>query len=272
MRLHYCATVLLAVLLAGCTVSIGKDSVLYTDQRVKNEGKILGGKPAAEAKVGPEYRIAEETLPADFGGVHSVLAASDPAKPLIVFCGGNAFRESTGGAYAIETLSPFGDVFLFDYPGYGGSTGSGTKNEFESELRVIETKVTALAASHTRPVIFWGHSFGGGICANLAAAAPEKSMLVLEGTFADYGDVKNGMLGVYIPALLANYPNPIIVAALTEDEMIAFSVSEKLAEKLKAEGRTVAFVRLEGTGHSKIHLHPEYREKMAKALADSGLK
>jgi pimeloyl-ACP methyl ester carboxylesterase len=277
----------LGVALGGCTVALQRNSVVLDNQTVAAKGIKLPEKPTKDAQLPSAYHQTIEDIPASFGTLHTVLVESDPEKPLIVFCGGNSFREETAGAPFAEALAPFGDILFYDYPGYGSSGGEGTRPQFAEAEQILLPKIDALAAARKGPVIFWGHSLGGGICASLAAHSERKSALLLAATFASYGDMKDDMLGIasglvrlkiaddlityQAPELLKDYTGPIVVVALSEDETIPFAVSRKLADKLKAEGKEVRFVALEGTGHSRIHGHPEFRGKVKAALKSEGV-
>jgi uncharacterized protein len=279
--------VVLALALGGCTVTLPRDSIVLSDAVVVARMIPLPNKPLAIATLAPGARLVTEDLTADFGTLHTVRLETNPARPLIVFCGGNLFREETVGEPFAEALAPFGDVLFFDYPGYGASSGSGTRSEFAAAEKALLPRVEALAAARTGPLIFWGHSLGGGVCASLAAAAKPKSALVLAATFARYGDVKDNMLGWFgglisveaaddlvaydTPELLQGYGGPIVVVALTKDETIPYKVSRRLADRLRDEGRNVTFVALDGGGHSRIHGHPDFKAKVKAALHDVGV-
>jgi len=287
MNIRLVATIAFALVLSGCTVTLDKDSVVKTDAAMAARNITLPDKPTSAAVLAPGTRLVPEDLAADFGRLHTVRLESDTARPLVVLCGGNLFREESQGGLALPLLAPFGNPLLFDYPGYGASGGSGTRAEFAATERTLAARVEALAAGG-RQVIFIGHSLGGGVCASLAATAKVRSALVLAGTFANYGDVKDAMLGWFsgvvgvapaddlvaidVPQRLANYTGPIVVVALSEDETIPFKASQKLAERLTATGRSVTFVRLEGSGHSRILAHPQFQTAVKKALRDRGVE
>jgi pimeloyl-ACP methyl ester carboxylesterase len=287
MNIRLLATVVFALALGGCTVTLAKDSVVLSDAAVAARKITLPDKPVAAAALAPGARLVTEDLTADFGTLHTVRLESDPAKPLIVFCGGNLFREEKVGAPFAESLAPFGDVLFFDYPGYGASSGSGTRAEFAAAEKALLPRVETLTAGRTGPLIFWGHSLGGGVCASLAANAKAKSALVLAATFARYDDIKDNLLGWFsgavdlkpaddlviydTPELLKNYAGPIVVVALSEDETIPYKVSRRLADQLREEGRQVTFVTLEGSGHSRIHGHHDFKAKVKAALKDAGV-
>lgn len=277
-----------AMLLSGCIhVDIGPSDVVITDAVAKRQKLDLAGQPtrAAAAPIGPS--VEEGALPAGFGDIHYAVTKVGATKTLIVFCGGNTFREEYGGAARATVLGAFGDAFLFDYPGYAASGGSGKREEFEAARPVIGAKVAALAAERGAKLLFWGHSLGGWYCSALASDAKVPSDLVVEGAFARFTDIADARAGPASPlvrlrvdprvlrydppALLANYPGKIVVVASRKDETIPFKATRRLAQRLKAAGRDVTFVELQAGAHSTFYKDAEYREKVSAALKAKGV-
>lgn len=275
-------------MLAGCIrFDIPQNYVTKTNQVLSDQPV---GKPAAAAGLPPAFSIGNEDIPTPDGQLHMVLTASDPQRPLIVFCGGNEFRERQGGAGTLRALAPFGDVVLFDYPGLGGSSGHGTKDEYLTTVDRVATHVSALAGNRRGPLIFWGHSLGTGFCAALAEKVHHPSITVLAGAFDTVEDAANGMknhffwygallvphvgpnvLNFHIADRLARYDGPIILLSSRKDQIITYDVSHRLEEKLIAEGRKVIFVTLETAGHNDLHRDPAFVEKMTTALKPYGI-
>lgn len=274
------------VVLAGCAMPLPGDTV-KNNAYIAAHNVTLPNHPTSGGHYAGGTQVVPEDLPAPFGRLHTVRLESDPKKPLIVFCGGRSFREESSGADLAEPLSALGDVLTYDYPGFGSSDGEGTRAEFAEAEQVMGAKVQALMAARQGPVIFWGHSLGGGICASLAAHTPVPSSLVLATTFAEYDDFKRNQLGIFAglvtlkvpdaviaynaPVLLKDYGGEIFVITLTKDETVPYAVERRLAERLKAEGRKLTVVTLEGQGHSTVHSHPDFRAKMKAALKAKGI-
>jgi Lysophospholipase len=283
MRYTMMAAALMAAVLGGC-VPLPSDTV-KNNAYMAAHAITLPSHPASDGHYADGTRVVARDLTAPFGRLHSVLVESDSKKPLIVFCGGRSFREENAGADIAEPLSAFGDVLLYDYPGFGSSGGSGTRAEFAQAEKVMAEAVSTLAANRSGPVIFWGHSLGGGICASLAAHTPVKSALVLATTFAAYDDFKDNLLGIFsplvtlkvpddviaynAPELLKAYSGAIIVVTLTEDETVPYAVEKRLAAKLQEAGRKVHVVTIAGKGHGTLHALPDFHAKMQSALEEA---
>jgi len=278
---------LLAAALCGCvTVTLRPGDVLVTNDEVARQGLTLSGKPARQARLDADRRVTDANLPAGFGDLHTVTVEGRPKAPLIVFCGGNAFREAYAGAARAEALARFGDVLLFDYPGSGQTDGRGDRAEFDSASAALTGEIERRAQGG-RAVVFWGHSLGGGFCSDLAARTKVKSALVLEGAFARYDDVADAKAGLLaplvrirlddealrydIPALLTGYEAPIVVVASRADETIPFSASRRLASRLQASGKPVRFIELRQARHSTLFTDPQYDSRLRAALDSIGV-
>lgn len=276
-RLSSAFASVLALSLTGCiAVDIGQKDVVPPFDAAQPTNA-----PLSTAKI-PGARMSAGFVPFATGNIHYALAEADPARPLVVFCGGNMFQESAGGASRGAVLAGFGDVLMFDYPGRGLSTGAPTREAFEAARAPLARKVEALAAARTGGVIFWGHSLGGTYCAALAAEAKVSSRLVMEGSFASIEDIADAMAGAArplvrlrigadamnykAPDLLKTYPGRIVVAASRQDETIPFKASRRLAKRLEDEGRAVTFVPFDQGKHSRFYLEPAYAPAMTAAV------
>jgi len=284
--IHLRATILLfalAATLAGCaTVKIGPHDVLITNDDLARYGWKLSGGPTSKAALEPGRRVGEGAVKAAFGNIHIATIEGRPQGPLIVFCGGNAFREAYAGEERGAVLAHYGDVLMFDYPGFGMTDGQGTKEEFEATRSALAAEINRRAQGGRR-IIFWGHSLGGGVCALLALDSKEPATLILEGAFANFGDVlraKAGILAPFvrlqidprtvqydIPALMRDRPEAVIVVASHADKTIPFSATKRLAARLQAQGRTVKFIALSGAEHSRLFADPQYDPQVRSALS-----
>jgi fermentation-respiration switch protein FrsA (DUF1100 family) len=85
------------------------------------------------------------------------------------------------------------DVFVFDYPGFGKSTGElSKKNLYHSSLPVVEYAYNLHKLRNNKKFILFGQSLGGNI--SLTAAANSKyqeniDALIIDSTFVSYEDV-----------------------------------------------------------------------------------
>ncbi|MDY7003202.1 MAG: alpha/beta fold hydrolase [Cyanobacteriota bacterium] len=108
----------------------------------------------------------------------------------VLYLHGNGSNVSENLEQAYRWLKLGFNVFLFDYRGYGRSSGP-----FPNEERVYEDAQVALdyllnqRGLDPRDIIVYGHSLGGAIAIDLAARNPNLAGLVLESTFTSLRDM-----------------------------------------------------------------------------------
>lgn len=108
----------------------------------------------------------------------------------ILYFHGNGDNIGVNLPHAVLLLSLGISVFLFDYRGYGHSTGP-----FPSEARVYEDAQVAwkhlVNDRHYSPhqIVIYGHSLGGAIAVEVASRHPEASALIVESSFTSVIDM-----------------------------------------------------------------------------------
>lgn len=256
-----------------------------------NKDIAVAGRPADYARISTSVRIASRDIQASFGSIHMVLAQSSGNRDLIVFCGGNGFREETQGASTLETLTASGDVLLFDYPGLGMSGGRGSKEDYQETIDAVAQNIQELHGKRYETVHFWGHSLGGGICATIAAKIPDKSTLTLMGAFPNDTEAAKAIIATHtklsfligahiaddamdfdIPHILSHYAGHITVVASQSDETIPFTVSKKLAANLQAGGHQISFIPLQNVSHGALVAATEALDNKPRSTADKSIR
>jgi pimeloyl-ACP methyl ester carboxylesterase len=280
-------------LLSGCyPYRLTGDDVVPTDARLTAAGaRITPGVPLAQIGADLGLTVTEETLPASFGPVALTRFEHATPRPLIVFCGGNMFRRELTGQKIVPLLAPLGDVWIFDYPGYGDSGGQGTPDQFEAMSQTISTRVdNAFAMGRTGDLAFWGHSLGGMVCGDLAGRTDHASDVVLVATFQSFDQViragaaqKAGPLGGLVRPILSEdlprfdvgvalegYRGTAIVVAARNDASVPFLASARLEQTLRREGVATRMIVLPSGDHSRIHDTPGLIDQIAEALKSAG--
>ncbi len=267
-----------AISAAGCSVNVPENAFLYPDARIAAE-KI-------ELTPGPAMPPSAQTLTLPYAdgqlATTRLSAAKGDQAPLILFCGGNMFRQSAYGGLVGGQLAAFGDVLLFDYPGYGASTGASDIASMKAAVVAMAAHARAIADREQRRLILWGHSLGGTVCAEGAVNA-RADVLVLETTTPSANAVMQETLGwkrflirvrlapplaeVDIPSTLADYPGRIIVLEAGRDTVLPPVLSRRLAQALTAKGRSVDHLVFADAGHNDVHSQVDFTSRMADALA-----
>lgn len=213
------------------------------------------------------------------------------ARPLIIHCGGNSFDRWNFGLLALLKLLDFGDVVLFDYPGFGYSEGpadSGAQNRTEPSVAAFVAMEPVFRQFvdeqfGARPRIYWGHSLGGFVCARLSVRDPASIGLVLEATAATPQEaadaqppafmrpfVRVALDPVFDPfdtvSTLNSFAPPVLVLAGEKDRTLPARLSRHLYDDLKAQGLDVDFEAFSGVGHTNIPTAPGFAEKMRAFL------
>jgi uncharacterized protein len=123
--------------------------------------------------------------------LHGWLAEPDagPPREVVLFCHGNG-RNITTRRHVLEL---FRDrmgcaVLVFDYRGYGKSTGRPTECGVLADARAARRWLADHAGVREGDVVIAGHSLGGGVAVDLAARDGARA-LILEGTFTNLPDV-----------------------------------------------------------------------------------
>ena len=197
--------------------------------------------------------------------LHAVFAPNaDAHAPLLLFLHGA--RQNLGrSAFRVEQMRDLGfSVLAIDYRGFGAST-----DELPSEAGVIEDAAAAwrwLGERHpARPRFVFGHSLGGAIAVQLAAALadapPEQAPtgVIVEGTFTSirdmFGTFKWGWLPISMLITerfdsLATVPRikaPLLIVHGSEDSVVPWRFGQMLYERATATKR---FVLVDGGTHS----------------------
>ena len=212
------------------------------------------------ANMGLEY----EDFILDSGNekIHVWFVPAKENKGTVFFCHGNAgnleHRLST-----IRTWNSIGmNILLFDYRGFGKSTGSpGEEGSYEDAQACYEwlEKNNKLE----NPFIIHGRSLGGGV-ASWAAKKFDCDGLILESTFTSVPD----MGAHYYPFLpislissihfpteerLKEFSKPLLIIHGKDDEVIPYFMGRKMADQTNA-----GFFELTGGHNSGFDITPEY--------------
>lgn len=112
------------------------------------------------------------------------LPADPPSAKAMIYLHGNGDNIGVNLPHAVQLRSLGISVFLFDYRGYGRSSG-----EFPCEERVCEDAEAAWQylvrerGFEPSSIVIYGHSLGGAVAIELARYHPEASRLIIESSF-----------------------------------------------------------------------------------------
>ena len=226
---------------------------------------------------------------------HDVLAAGEErlaitlieregaSRPLVVHCGGNASdRYESGTLYAQKIISQ-ADVLIFDYPGYGESTGRASADSLRQANQTLARYVTSELGTR-RPLILWGHSLGGFVCTDMVQYIEAVDGIVLEATARNAQDVSKAVmpwyaklfisprvsdsLGAYdLVESLKSFDAPILVLGAEKDKTLPVALSRKLAKGLSEVGANVTYVEFPDANHISIPTQSAYPSMIATYIS-----
>ncbi|PIE90330.1 MAG: alpha/beta hydrolase [Acidobacteria bacterium] len=193
-------------------------------------------------------------------------ASADRAtKGVVFYLHGNAGSLDSWGDAALPFLKRNQDVFIYDYRGYGKSTGL-TDNEstlLSDAAQLFETLEKQYA---TENITIYGRSLGTGIACHLAQGKNIHA-LVLETPYRSFTRLVKHYYP-FVPSLLMKYhlnaeqflknvTSKIAIIHGTDDEIIPFQHAVKLAESHPG----CVFYRVKGGHHNDLSIFDEH-EKM----------
>ncbi len=193
----------------------------------------------------------------------------DP-KGLIFYCHGNAGSLSSWGNEAGKFIERGYELFIFDYRGYGKSTGSNSQEILFTDAQTLYNECKTHISEDK--IIIYGRSLGSGIAAHLASQN-HACQLILDSPYYSLIDLKNHNYP-FIPSFLmkyhirtdeylANVKCPVTVFHGTKDAVIYYGSSLKL-QKLFKSGDTL--VTIPSGTHSDLANFTPYKDMLDKIL------
>jgi fermentation-respiration switch protein FrsA (DUF1100 family) len=188
-----------------------------------------------------------------------------PPRAVVLFNHGNGRNVTTRR----HVLGLFRDrmnatVLVYDYRGYGKSGGTPTEAGVLADARAARRWLAARAGVAEGDIVLAGHSLGGGVAVDLAAADGARG-LVLEGTFTNLPDVAAS----HVPLLpvravmqarldsaakIAGYRGPLLQVHGDADRVVPYALGRRL---FAAANEPKRFVTVPGGDHNNLYT-PEY--------------
>lgn len=177
---------------------------------------------------------------------------------LILFSHGNG-GNITYYSDLINVLKEYGDVLIYDYPGYGESLGSSTETSvLESGVKVCKY---ALEKNYKK-IILYGFSLGGAVTIHIASNIISDKIigLVLQSTFFNMQDcipflgdsIKKYLLKEFRSSeKIGNIKYPICILHSVIDKVVPYSSSKKLYDLVQSPK---IFYTLDNMSHNDIIL------------------
>ncbi|MEO8485881.1 MAG: alpha/beta fold hydrolase, partial [Betaproteobacteria bacterium] len=243
-------------------------AALYVGQ----ESLIFPGTPLpADHRFAFDQPFEEIRVPVDGGSLDALLFRQPDPRGLVFFLHGNRgnLQTWTTGLDFYRRVNY--DLFIFDYRGYGRSTGS-NMDERQLDADVRAAWDTIAPRYRGQPIVVYGRSLGTGLAVRLARAVTPR-LLVLVSPYASLVGAGQRQYP-FVPGWLVKYPlrsdetigevrSPVLILHGTRDSLIPPSDSQRLRERTRSP---VELVLVEGAGHSDIQRFPAYLDALADRL------
>ena len=255
---------LAALYLSGCTtMEIGEGNFIRPN-------KDAVARLDAQALL-PALRVSDAEIVTEDGAVlRGVMAPREGAGVTVLYFGGNAFQLDRHGAALLPLLASCGaGVAVFDYRGYGRSSGTPTVATMAADAVRVYDHVSARSAGR---VIVHGQSLGSFMAAHVVRQRPRAGGLVLEATSANVRDWAEANVPWYARpflrieiekslreadnvAAVSGYRGPSLVLAGEHDRITPPALGQRVYAALP--GSAKQWLVAQGAGHNTIFGHKD---------------
>jgi fermentation-respiration switch protein FrsA (DUF1100 family) len=211
----------------------------------------------------PDYlRVRELTLDSAAGNrIHAWFTAPEgwqPGRGAVLISHGNGGNISRLGGKAYRWREPLGRaVLLYDYPGYGKSSGRPSEAACYAAGEAVLRWLVEDQGVPAGEVILVGESMGGAVAVELATRHRAR-LLVLHGAFTSFPDMAQTRVPIYPSRYLVHNRMdneakiqfarcPVLITHGTADAVVPYRQGERLFAAAREPKR---FVRVEGQGHA----------------------
>ena len=195
---------------------------------------------------------------------------TDSAKGIVIYFHGNAGSLASWGTVSDDFISNHYDLLIFDYPGYGKSTGKMSEENLFLDAQSVYDFCREKFSENR--IVLYGRSIGTGIAAYLASGN-HPGQLILEAPYYSMVDLSS-RLYPFLPSFILRYPLrtdlflekvdcPVTIIHGTEDEVIYPESSEKLKPLLTKEDE-VHYIN--GGHHNDLNRFQSYKDILSLKL------
>jgi pimeloyl-ACP methyl ester carboxylesterase len=196
------------------------------------------------------------------------------ARATILFCHGNG-----GNICDLDTIEFFNklhlNVFVFDYQGYGTSSGKPSEVNTYADAEAAWQFLTEEKQIRPQEIVILGRSLGGAIGSWLATKH-KPAALILEGAFVSMNEIASDVLPYFPARILAKYAYatgqslqkldcPVLIAHSPSDGVVPYRHGQKLFSEFAQDPKI--FVELKGDHCDGYEVSgPEYTQAVEELL------
>jgi fermentation-respiration switch protein FrsA (DUF1100 family) len=176
----------------------------------------------------------------------------------LLFCHGNAGNASHRLQNVYYLLQTGFQVLLFDYRGYGHSSGQPSEEGLYRDAAAAWSHLVGRPDTAGVPRIIFGRSLGGAVAVELATRVTAGG-LILESTFTSIRTLARLMFPTPLPELPVHYDSlskigriqmPLLAIHGVKDELIPYADGRKLFD---AAPQPKTWIPLAGAGHNDTY-------------------
>jgi len=204
--------------------------------------------------------------------IHGLLFRVTEPKGIVFYFHGHMGSIASWGQWASLFQDQGWDVFMWDYRGYGKSTGViKEEHSIHDDAKFLYERISP--EYKEKRIIFYGRSLGTGIASKLAIDHdPEK--LILSTPYFNFEDVVSHQHPLLPVSMLLKYKFrndlylklvkcPVFLFHGTEDDFVPYESSVKL----KKLSENIHLTTISGATHSDFAVFSEFTDKMKELLA-----
>ena len=248
--------IIIVFLLGGCL----QEKLIFHPEKLPSDYKFSFPAVFEEVNYEPEKGVTINALHFKASG----------SKGVVFYLHGNAGSLRSWGSIGENAVNMGYDFLVFDYRGFGKSTGRISEKALYSDAQFIYNKLKEKYGEDK--ITVYGRSIGTGIAAYVAAHNSPRQ-LILETPYYNMKDLVKSLYPV-APGFILRYDfttdkflqktkAPVYIFHGTDDEIIYYGSSEKLKKHFKP-GDTL--ITVPGGTHNNLYKYPEFREGLKKIL------
>ncbi len=241
---------------------------------IAQEGLIFRGtKLPTEHQFEFDVPFRELSIPVEGAELNALWFRQANPRGLVFFLHGNGGNLESWTSNVAYYQRVNYDMFMFDYRGYGKSTGS---MQNEAQLHADVRAAWEVVAPHydNEPIVIYGRSLGAALAARLAKDV-RPDLLIMVSPFKSMLAMVNRQYPL-VPSWLLRYPlqndvviqeieSPLVLVHGDADEFIPMSDSIALERMAKS---TTQLLIIEEANHYDIHNFRSYIDGLTAVLPD----
>jgi uncharacterized protein len=233
------------------------------------------------------YRLHDITLQTEDGEeLDAWFMERDDAQATVVYYGGNGFLMVISRSLIEAYRDVPVNIMLFDYRGYGRSTGTATVRGLQTDARVAYNYARSGSPSPQETIIVHGHSMGSFLSA-MIAEENEVAGYILESPITEVNSwtrrlvpwIARPFVRFRIDPLIQEQNNlervaridlPVLMTGGSFDDVTPFRMATELHEASASTNKRL--VEINGAKHNDLPRFRQYREALAEFYRGLGIE